>query len=183
MIKKQLKSIVFGLVFILLNFNIRFDSGGFLNLLPNFVGYFMLFRAMTVLLMENDSMHFIRTRKYSFILVLLHVVFFFMDLLGITAALSIDLILVSLTTSVVGLILQLFFLYNLTLGIMSINLDSALNKKLQTTFRVVAIGNVLVYIVLGFESLALIFLLITLVANVIYIVTIHNIAKLLPETY
>lgn len=177
MIKQQLKKIVFGLVFILINFNIQFDGGGFLNLLPNFVGYLVIYSALGILITETNSLQFVRTRKFSFIMFLISVVLFSMDLIGVTAALSSDLAMISFTIAIVSLALQLLFLYFLTLGIMSITSDPKLSRKLQTTFRFVAIGNVLVYLLIVVDILALLVLIMTLVANIVYIVTIHQISK------
>lgn len=177
MIKQQLKKIVFGLVFILVNFNIQFAGGGFLNILPNFVGYLVIYSALGKLITEINSLQFTRTRKFSFIMFFISIVLFLMDLIGITAALSFDLALISFTIAIVSLALQLLFLYFLTLGIISITSDKKLAKKLQTTFRFVAVGNVLVYLLIVVDFLALLVLIATLVANVIYIVTIHQISK------
>lgn len=177
MIKQQLKKIVIGLIFILINFNIQFEGGGFLNLLPNFVGYLLIFSALGILVTETNSEQFVKTRKFSFIMFLISIVLFLMDLIGITAALSFDLALISFTIAIVSLALQLMFLYFLTLGIMSLTSDSKLAQKLQTTYRFVAVGNVLVYLLIVVDFLALVVLIMTLIANIIFIITIHQISK------
>jgi hypothetical protein len=100
-----------------------------------------------------------------------------MDLLGITAALNFDLALLSFTIAIVSLALQLVFLYFLTLGIMSITPDKKFAHKLQTTFYFVAVGSVLVYLLIFVDFLALVLIIITLLANVIYIQMIYQISK------
>lgn len=183
MIKQTLKRIVFGLIFILINFNIQLGGGSLLNLLPNFVGYIIIFRAISMFLKESDSSSFALARKFSFMLTFLYLAFFIMDLLGITAMLNTDYALVSITMAVVALVFQLMFLYHLTLGILEVTDDEALKKRLRFVFRVVAVGNVFIYILIDIPSLAAIILLITLVANVYYILIIHQIKKSIPDLY
>lgn len=183
MIKSQLKKIVFGLVFVFISFNIRFSNGGFLNLLPDFVGYLIIIKALDRLITETHSEDYFKTRKYAFIMFFISVIFFMMDLLGVTANLDNSLAFIIFTTSIISLIINLLFLYYLTIGTIELTQDEELSQKLKTSFWFVAIGSVLVHLLILLPAIALLILVVTLIANVIYIINMNKIANFHSMTY
>lgn len=177
-----MKKIFLGLIFILLNFNLTIDNQYVINLIPNFIGFLLIAKGCSHLFEQTNIQEYQETQKLSIILTGIAVLSFLADLIGIG---SINPVFATLI-GIFNLALLLYLLYRLTKSItltQEFNLPENLTNQLNNAFKMIAITNILAYLLIAFPLVAIIILLVALVTHILYIVTIHKISKEIQPNY
>ncbi len=178
-----LKKIVIGLLFILFNFTINFEQTFIINIIPSFVGYVFLKRGLQSLLAINENESFLKTTKLANILFIITLGTFLMDLLGISVLVNQEFLLFGLLFSMIVMLLQLLLLYHLTKGIQVFNnYATEHNHPLYVTFLMIAIANVLSYLFIFIDLIALMLIIISFIANIAYIIIVNKISNIPNHT-
>lgn len=177
-----MRKIFIGLIFILLNFNLTLGNQYVINLIPNFIGFFLIAKGCGHLFEQTRIQEYQETQKLSFILTGISFLSFIGDLMGIG---SINQLFATLI-GIFNLVLLLYLLYRLTKSIINtqeFNLPEYLTTQLNNAFKWIVIANILAYLMIFFPLLAIIILLVALVAHILYIITIHKISKEIQPHY
>jgi hypothetical protein len=174
-----LKTIVIGLLFILFNFTINFEQTFILNIIPTFVGYIFLRRGLRSLLSIEENNEFAKADKIAAILLIVTLITFVMDLMGLSALITQEFIFLGLAISLITMLVQLILLHHLTKGIQIINTyASEHNQMLYATFQVIVVTNILSYLLIFIDIVAFIMIIISFIANIVYIITVNKIANI-----
>lgn len=173
------KHIVFGLLFVVLNFTIRLEDAFILNLIPNFLGYGLIYQGLLRFETHFENVHLNTIKRLTIVLFIFTLVLFFIDLFGISIFLNASHLWLGLLLSLSNLVLHLIFLFHLTKTIISINkMESDLNKKLYTLFQVIVLVDVVSMFFIAFPVIGFFVIIGGLIANIMYILTIKNIGDL-----
>ena len=111
-----MKRIFIGLIFIFFNFNITLGTT-ILPLLPDFVGY--LFISLGAKELIDASIKFDNVSAFAKMLTIIFVVFFVMDVMGISTAMA-QMTLFNWSVGLVITIIELYLLYLLTLAVVDL---------------------------------------------------------------
>lgn len=170
-----MKKIFIGLIFIFFNFNITLDSS-ILPLLPDFVGYLLISEGAKEWI--DASVKFDNVSAFSRLLSVIFVVFFFMDVFGISTAMA-QMTLFNWTLGLVITIIELYLLYLLTLAVLDLKPRMAYPSEADRLYEIfkyhaisAAIASVLIVLI---PLLALIAMIITVFFAILYIYIFNRI--------
>lgn len=167
-----------GFFFILLNFNITLNSN-VIGLLPDFIGFLLIASGLKEL--QNYSTNFVKIQPLVSVMALLKVVTYVMDLLGISAQIQMILI----PVGIVFLVIYLYIEYTIICGIQDMEQSLGIDLEVKTLFsvwKIVAFCGVVANIVwIIFPTVAIIFLIISAIANIMFLVSLHNSKKLYEQ--
>ena len=162
-----------GFFFLFLNFHLNFN-GASLGLLPDWVGYILLYLGCSAL--ENESKLFQKPRPFCVGLGIYTGVLWLMDLLGIGADLGI-------LSWILGLVAVCLNLYTSMLVVDAIaNLEMHRNydlcaAHLKNVWKVLAVCTVAAQLLAVFPVLALVCVLVAAVTGIMFLVAIHGTRK------
>lgn len=170
-----MKKIFIGLIFIFFNFNITLDTT-ILPLLPDFAGY--LFISLGASELISKSIKFDQVSAFAKMLTIIFVVFFVMDILGISTAMA-QMTLFNWIIGLVITIIEIYALYLLTMAILDLKPQLSypseadrLNQIFKYHAIFAAIASALIVII---PIVALIALIIAVFFAILYIVIFNRI--------
>ncbi len=170
-----MKKIFIGLIFIFFNFNVTVNAM-ILPLLPDFLGY--LFVSIGAKEMIEKSVKFDNVSAFSRLLTVIFVVFFFMDIFGISAAMA-QMTLFNWVLGFVITVIELYLLYLLTMAVLDLKermANCAEAGRLADVFKYHAVSALVasMFIVI-LPILAIIAMIIAVFFAVLYIVIFNRI--------
>ncbi len=168
-----MSNLFWGFFFIVFNFNLTLGNA-VVGLIPDFIGYFLILKGIIEL--QDLSIHFRKIKSLVVLMVIVKIITYFMDLLGMTAQIQTGAVIVGL----VLLVISLYIEYSIICGIQEI--EKAQNMKLNaeklfSIWKIVAVFSALAYIGLILPSLAFVFILISAIANMVFLYNLYQSKK------
>ena len=163
--------IFIGMIFLFLDFNLDFN-GSRIGLLPDFIGYIFILRGLNEL--AGFSSCFVKVMPHVKVMAVYAAVIYAMSLFGVYIDASLGLLL-----GFVTMLLALFISYNIVMGVKDIEADSgqSLNSgQLYSAWRLLAIFQVLTFVLLYIQTLTTLCILAVLIAQIYYLY-VFNITK------
>ena len=162
-----------GFFFLFLNFSLNFN-GAVLQLLPDWVGFLLLYAACSEL--ENESELFQKPRPFCVGLAVYTGILWLMDLLGIGANLGILSWILGLTATCLNLYVSMLIIDAITNMEMRRNYDLC-SAYLRRVWKVVAVATIAANVLLIVPVVAVVCALVAAVAGIVFLVAIHKTRK------
>jgi len=167
-------SIFIGMIFIFLNFDLNIGNAR-IGLIPDFIGYSFMLNGLSEL--EWFSRRFSKIKPVTSGMITYSILTYAFALIGGTTSVDIQYALAphGLFLTALGLaalLISLFISYNIIMGIRDIELyqDRNLNSgRLYSTWKMMAVFSVLTFTAAIMPALAVVGLIVTLVATVMYL--------------
>jgi hypothetical protein len=173
---KIMKNIMFGFLFVILNFNLTFNNDIILNVLPNFVGYWFLLKGLNEL--RPHSTLFEKAMPYAKVLFFYYILDFVANITGIASKLLKQYVLWGFGFGLVLIIISLFCSQLIMKGIMEMEAKfqcKAGAEKLYRAWNSYAIGLVISFFLVYFlPGLSVIGLLVSLIINIYFLITLNK---------
>ena len=157
--------IFWGFFFVILDFNITSDTM-VISLLPTFVGYILLYKGLKIL--APLSFRFVKIQSWTLAMAAYMGLVYFMNLFGVRNEIGGLFFFLGLGSTLLGFYIQ----FNVAMGIKDIELNHAVFLNADTLillWKIVAVGLLLVYVTLFIPPISLLVLIITVVANIIFL--------------
>lgn len=171
-------SLFWGFFFILLDFNLTFNTC-VLGLLPDFVGFLLILRGLKEL--QKYSAEFVKIQPVVILMAASKFVTYLLDLTGVTAQNQTVMV-------VVGLIFLLFYLYieyAIICGIRDMEriLEMDCNAKpLLSLWKIIACCSILSNLVFIFApAVSILFLVVLVIADLVFLFTFYQAKKLYDQ--
>ncbi len=163
-----------GMIFIFININLTLGNSK-IDILPDFIGFFMLVKGLEELYNQSDN--FIKIKPFATGLGVYTLIVFLLNLFGIGYGLE-------YVAGIVYTILLIYVTYTIIIGIMdieksfNISLDS---ERLMSSWKIMTIFNILIFIVIFIPFLNFIFLIFSIVFTIAYLVSFNRTKNLYYE--
>ncbi len=163
-----------GMIFIFININLTLGNSK-IDILPDFIGFFMLVKGLEELYNQSDN--FIKIKPFATGLGVYTLIVFLLNLFGIGYGLE-------YVAGIVYTILLIYVTYTIIIGIMdieksfNISLDT---ERLMSSWKIMTIFNVLIFIVIFIPFLNFIFLIFSIVFTIAYLVSFNRTKNLYYE--
>jgi hypothetical protein len=171
-------SLFWGLFFILLDFNVTFNTC-VLGLLPDFVGFLLILRGLKEL--QQYSAEFVKIQPVVILMAVSKFITYLLDLTGVTAQNQ-------TVMAVVGLVFLLFYLYieyEIICGIRDMErvLEMDCNARpLLSLWKVIACFGILANLVYIFApAVSILFLIVLVIADLVFLYTFYQAKKLYDQ--
>lgn len=171
-----MKKLFIGLIFILLGFNLKFGDSS-IDILPNFIGYFMAYKGLEELKHENQQ--FANAYKMSPWLGFYALYIFLISLFGISYGNSLFYGL-SLVVGIIAAVAAIYFTYLITKGVLVLEVDKGWNlygKTLMSMWKISNILALLVVFVVWLPLLNLAVLILAILYSIKYLVAFNDTKK------
>ena len=162
-----------GFFFLFLNFNVNMDASS-LELLPNWVGFLLLYAACNEL--EAESEMFQKPRPFCLGLAVYSGILWLMDLLGIGADLGIVSWILGLVATCLNLYVSMLIIDALTNVEMRRNYDLCV-AHLRKVWKVQAVATIAANVLLIVPVIALVCALVAGVTAIVFLVAVHGTRK------
>jgi len=166
-------NIFWGFFFVAFDFNITLGNA-VIGLIPDFIGYFLILKGIIEL--QDLAIHFKKIKDLVLLMVFLKIITYVMDLLGITAQIQTGAAIIG----IVLLVINLYIEYSIICGIQEIEKSQYVNlnaEKLFSMWKIVAVFSTLAYIGLILPSLAIVFVIISAIANMVFLYYLYQSKK------
>ncbi len=168
-----MSNLFWGFFFIAFNFNLTLGNA-VIGLIPDFIGYSLILKGIIEL--QDSAIHFKKIKDLVVLMVFVKIITYFMDLLGMTAQIQTGAVIVGL----VLLVISLYIEYSIICGIQEMEKSQYVNlnaEKLFSLWKIVAIFSALAYIGLILPSLSFVFILISAIANIVFLYNLYQSKK------
>lgn len=162
-----------GFFLLFLNFNLNFN-GATLELLPDWLGYILLFLACKELLTESEL--FQKPQPFCIGLAIYDGILWLMSLLGITADLGILSWILALAATCLNLYVSMLIIDAITNMEMRRNYD-LFSAHLRKVWKVVAVCSIAANVLMIVPVVALICVVVAAVAGIVFLVAVHRTRK------
>ena len=172
-----MKHIFTGCILIFLDFNLNLGSSQ-IGLIPDFIGYIVMVNGLTEMSAENPA--FLKVKPYARGMAVYTGILYVMDLLGISAELGAITYLLAITSTAVSLYIS----YYIVIGIKELEdqYGADLNgDNLISTWKLLAIFNIVVYLSLLLPMLAVICIIVTVIVGICFLVNLSKSKNLYYE--
>lgn len=172
-----MKKMFIGFLFIFLDFNLNLNALT-IGLIPDFIGYIFLIQGLNE--MSDYGIRFSKARPFSVFMTIYSGILYALDLFGVSLSLG------YFTTAlgIISIIISLYISYQIVCGIREIEAVRAVylnGKQLLTTWKILAIFQVVTYLALLVPALAIACLIVSFIFAIIFLVA-FNTSKNLFET-
>ena len=160
-----MKNLFIGLIFITFNFNLTLDNS-VIGLFPDWLGYLFLIRGLTE--MVSESGHFARVKPLSVGMAVYTAVLYVADLLGLSLALGYA----AMALGFLSTGISLYILFHIVQGVIDMERERQwpLNgASLFAMWQVMAVCNILSYVLLLIPPLGIISLLVCTVVHILFL--------------
>ena len=171
-------NIFWGFFFVLLDFNLTFNNV-IIGLIPTFIGFFLIFKGINQL--QDSAANFRKIKPWVIVMAILFTITYVMDLLGMYDHSSGF----NVAFGILCLIASLYIQYRIIRGIQEIEQVQDADLKSQALFSVwliVAASSALSFLSLLFPALALIFVLVSAIASIIFLIYLYQSKNLYENT-
>lgn len=168
-----MNKLFWGFFFLFLNFNLNFN-GASLQLLPDWVGFILLYAACNEL--ESESELFQKPRPFCIGLAVYTGILWLMDLLGIGADLGILSWILGLAATCLNLYISMLIVDAVANVEMRRNYDLC-SAYLRRVWKVVAVATIAANVLLIVPVVALVCVLVAAVAGIVFLVAVHKTRK------
>ena len=151
---------------IFLDFNLNLGNLQ-IGLIPDFIGYIVMINGLME--MAGESQLFLKVKPYATGMAVYTGILYFMDLFGISASLGA----LSYILAIASTIISLYISYNIVMGVKEIEekYNAILNgDSLKSTWTLLAVFNIIVYISLLIPALAVICIIVTFIVAICFLV-------------
>lgn len=172
-----MKKIFIGFLLIFLDFNVNLGNAQ-LGLIPDFIGYIVMINGLGE--MAGESGLFLKVKPYATGMAVYTGILYLMDLFGISASLGAFSYLLAIASTVISLYIS----YNIVMGVKDLELKySALfnGDSLKSTWTLLAVFNIVVYISLLIPALAIICIIVTVIVAIFFLVAFYKSQTLYDE--
>lgn len=162
--------LLWGTVFAVLNINMKIGPST-VDVLPNFVGYFLLMKGMTEL--SEESQAFAKGRHWAFGMMIFSAILFVLDLMDLNVHATLQVWALSL----VAMVLTLIVLYQLVTGVAQMEqrhgwqLESA---KLRTMWMIQAVLTPIIYLLMWIPLVGAICTMASGVVSLVFLVALYG---------
>ena len=168
-----MSKIFIGLLLVFLDFNLTFDTVT-IGLLPDFIGYFILIGGLTEMAAVNS--HFGKAKPFAILMAVYTLILYILDLIGLSAALGYAATVLGLLSTLISLHIS----YHIVQGVLE--LESAQARSLNgaplfTTWKVLAVINILAYLLLFVPGLNVVCMVVCFIAGVIFLIQLNRTRK------
>jgi len=164
-----MKSLFIGLIFIFIDFNLTLNETMVINLIPDFVGFILMYQGLTQL--TNESERFFKMKPYAIGMAIYSGFLFILNFLGFPSY-------VSMVLGIVSMAVTLYILYNIVMGIRDIEIirNFFLNSaQLMSYWQLSAIFSGITYFLMLFlPALSIFSALIELVVMILFLVAFNK---------
>ena len=168
-----MNKLFWGFFFLFLNFNLNINSAS-LQLLPDWLGYILLYLACGELLGESEL--FQKPRPFCVGLAVYTGILYLLDMLGISANLGILSWILGLAATGLNLYVSMLIVDALRNVEMRRNYDLC-TAHLRTVWKVLAVCTVAAHVLLIFPVLAVLCGLVAAVTGILFLVAVHGTRK------
>lgn len=172
-----MNNIFWGFFMVMLDFNLTFSSGS-LSLLPDFIGWFLLYRGLTEL--SDESVSFANVKNMAIVMIILSLLLYICDAFGLLRESQVLSLLFGLTAT----LLQLFVTYSIISGIaeMERNHSAELNSEaLQKCFVIIAVCCLFIVAAMLFVPLAFVAAVVMIAASIVFLFQLAKTKRLYAE--
>lgn len=158
-----MSKIFVGLLLVFLDINFTFNTTT-IGLLPDFIGYFILIGGLAEMAAVNS--HFGKARPFAIAMAIYTLILYILDLIGLSAALG-------YAATILGLLSTLISLYEIE----DAQARSLNGTPLFTTWKVMAVADILAYLLLFIPGLNVICIIVRFVFGVVFLVHLNRTRK------
>lgn len=169
-----MRNIFIGFLLIFLDFNLTINAS-IIGLLPDFVGYILLIKGIDEL--SRDTLIFSKAKPFSVGMVFYTGILYVIDLLGIKLNSSYFFTFLG----IINIAVTLYITYIIVTGVKEIEVSRGIflnSESLRAKWKLMAIFDILTYTAIIFPALALIFLLVSLIAKILFLFAFNTSKKL-----
>ncbi len=168
-----MSKIFVGLLLVFLDINFTFNTTT-IGLLPDFIGYFILIGGLAEIAAVNS--HFGKARPFAIAMAIYTLILYILDLIGLSAALGYAATILGLLSTLISLYIS----YHIVQGVLE--LESAQARSLNgtplfTTWKVMAVADILAYLLLFIPGLNVICIIVRFVFGVVFLVHLNRTRK------
>lgn len=160
-----MSKIFWGFFFIVFHFNLTLGTS-VISLLPDFIGYFLILSGIYEL--ENLASSFGKVKSWVLLLALLKIVTFLLDLAGLSSLNQPIAVIIGIVLLVISLYVQYYIIYGIRQMEESQQMD-LYATKLFSLWKIVATCSIFSYLCLILSWLAAIFIIISVLADIVFI--------------
>jgi len=163
-----------GMIFVFININITLGNSK-IDILPDFIGFFMIAKGLEELYNQSDN--FIKIKPFATGLGVYTLIIFLLNLFGVTIGLE-------YIAGIVYTILLIYVSYTIIIGIMDIEKSfntSLETERLMSSWKIMTIFNILIFIVVFIPFFNFIFLIFSIVFIIAYLVSFNRTKNLYYE--
>lgn len=168
-----MNKLFWGFFFLFLNFSVNMDVSS-LQLLPDWVGFILLYAACNEL--ESESDMFQKPRPFCLGLAVYTGILWLLDLMGIGANLGIVSWILALVATCLNLYVSMLIIDALTNVEMRRNYDLC-TTHLRKVWKVLAVATIAANVLLIVPVIALVCMLVACVAAIVFLVAVHGTRK------
>lgn len=168
-----MNKLFWGFFFLFLNFSVNMDVSS-LQLLPDWVGFILLYAACNEL--ESESDMFQKPRPFCLGLAVYTGILWLLDLMGIGANLGIVSWILALVATCLNLYVSMLIIDALTNVEMHRNYDLC-TTHLRKVWKVLAVATIAANVLLIVPVIALVCMLVACVAAIVFLVAVHGTRK------
>lgn len=168
-----ISKIFVGLLLVFLDINFTFNTTT-IGLLPDFIGYFILIGGLAEMAAVNS--HFGKARPFAIAMAIYTLILYILDLIGLSAALGYAATILGLLSTLISLYLS----YHIVRGVMEIEDAQARSLNgtpLFTTWKVMAVADILAYLLLFIPGLNVICIIVRFVFGMVFLVHLNRTRK------
>lgn len=165
--------IFWGYFFVLINFNIT-SGNSVIGLFPDFIGYILIYKGNQLL--RSYSNRFVKIQPTVILLAILTAITYMLDILGVTAKNYYFNVFCMIILILIGIYAQ----YHVVHGILDIQRTQNIELNAETllsTWKIAAVINILSLFFMA-TQIALLFLLLAMMANIIFLILLYQTKKL-----
>lgn len=165
-----MKNIFIGFILIFLDFDLNLGSSK-IGLIPDFAGYIIMISGLEE--MARESALFIKVKPYVTGMAVYTGVLYLLDLVGISTSLGI----LSYVLALTSIAVSLYISYNIVMGVIDIEgkYNTFLNgSRLKSTWKLLAITNVLIFILFLIPIVAVICIILSFIVTICFLVDFNK---------
>lgn len=161
-----MRNIFIGFILVFLDFNLTLGNSK-IGLIPDFIGYIVMINGLVEL--AEESPYFIKIKPYVTGMVIYSGILYVLDLLGAAASLGAF----TYVLAILSTVISLYISYNIVMGVIEMerNYNTDLNgDSLKSAWNLLALFEVLTFILLFIPPLAIVSIIITFIIAVCFLV-------------
>ena len=169
-----MNSLFIGFLFIFLNFNIKMGEAT-IGLIPSFVGFIFLLKGINEL--SGESPLFKKAKPLSIFMILYSAFLYILDILAITNTQ----ILLTIFLAIINIVTSLYIYYIIVSGVKDIeeSRNAFLNSsKLRARWNLMALFQLLSLLSMLILPMAIIFIIVSFIATILFLIDFHRTKKL-----
>lgn len=165
-----MRNIFIGFILVFLDFNLDLGNSR-IGLIPDFIGYYVMIKGLEELIGESDF--FIKIKPFATGMAVYSAIMYAMDLFGLSVSLGALTYLLAIASTAISLYIS----YNIVMGVIDMEEKDNIHlngESLKSTWKLLAVFNVLTFVSILFPLGAIIIIIVTLIVSIVFLVEFNK---------